>query len=133
MIESVVPIQVDKIDGGLRVIATVTEVGGNTYKREFITGKFSDPGTQIREMVLSENANESLVDSGKTALTLNVPLDIGPKTPPDPDPPTAASIWNDKARRLTRARGLGLTSQKAVDDLAALEADVNATYVTGYL
>jgi hypothetical protein len=132
MIESVVPIQVEKQDDWLRVTATVTEVGGKTYKREFFTNS-ADPASQIRDMVTVENARESRAQTAATGLSLNVPIDLSPKAPPDPVPPTAQQIWTTKANRLTRARGMGLTSQKAVDDLATLEADVNATYVTGYL
>jgi len=46
---------------------------------------------------------------------------------------TAKAVWEGKASRLQRAKDLGLTAAQAVTDQAALDTDVNATYVAGYI
>ena len=53
--------------------------------------------------------------------------------PPAPPAPTAKETWLGKANRLLRLTELGLTNATAVSDLAALRADVNATYDSTYL
>lgn len=50
-----------------------------------------------------------------------------------PPAPSARDIWWAKAARLLMANELGLTNVAAVSDRSALNADVNATYVAGYL
>lgn len=47
-------------------------------------------------------------------------------------PPTAKDVWQGKMSMYQAVKDLGLTGQ-FVEDLAALKADLQATYQTGYL
>lgn len=57
---------------------------------------------------------------------------LAPAAPAAPAAPTAKQVWLNKVERYKQFAGMGLTGT-AVTDLAALLADINATYVTGYL
>ena len=50
-----------------------------------------------------------------------------------PPAATAFEIWVVKTRRLVRARQIGLTNVTAVTEITALQSDVDATFVAGYI
>ena len=50
-----------------------------------------------------------------------------------PPAPTAKEIWQAKVNRYLAGKDLGLTGATAVADLAALKADIEATYLSAYL
>ena len=62
-------------------------------------------------------------------LTIGQSIDLAP---PAERPPTAFDVWVEKARRLVRIKQLGLTNPTALFEITAIEADVNATYQSGY-
>ena len=116
-------------DGRVRIVVAFSgDAGEPPMRRERYVGAetLADLQAWARAEAAAHGGRKSIADS----LTLGATFDL---TPPAPRAPTAAEVWLSKASRLQRAKAFGLTVQKAVDDLAALEADVNATYVTGYL
>ncbi len=60
----------------------------------------------------------------------NIPVTY---TPPSPPAPTAFQVWLAKAQRLIRFKAIGMTDTSALAELSALQADVDATYVDGYI
>ena len=67
----------------------------------------------------------------RRGVTLTVGQSVDLVAPAEPTP-TAFDRWREKARRLVRVKELGLTNVTAVSEVNALEADVNATYQSGY-
>jgi hypothetical protein len=54
-------------------------------------------------------------------------------TPIVPPAPSARQVWSAKVARYLAVKDLGLTDATSVADLAALKADIEATYLTAYL
>ena len=67
----------------------------------------------------------------RRGVTLTVGQSVDLVAPAEPAR-TAFEIWVEKARRLIRLKQLGLTNITAVSEVTTLEADVNATYQSGY-
>ena len=65
-----------------------------------------------------------------TSIDLSV---IVTPVPVDPPTPTPAQVWRVKVDRLVQFRALGLMNPAAMLDLQALQDDVEATYLPGYL
>jgi hypothetical protein len=117
-------------DGRVRIIITFTgNAGEPSIDRDFILNA-ETTGLELRRWAINEAAGllarKTIVDS----LTIGQSINLTPIAPPVP---TAREIWEGKANRLRRAKELGLTNATAVSELTTLEADVNATYVAGYI
>lgn len=54
------------------------------------------------------------------------------RTVPATAPPAAADVWRGKFQHLVRLRASGVTTGALGAAIAALEADINATYQSGY-
>jgi len=114
-----------------RVQITV-EFAGNagepTMRRQMYVGP-ADTTASIRRWCIEQAKNLADVKTVADALTVGQSINLTPITPPTP---TAEEVWRAKVARYYRLAGLGLTGQAATD-LAALKADIEATYVTAYL
>jgi hypothetical protein len=67
-----------------------------------------------------------------TLPSLQIGQTVTPLAPTAPPAPTAKQVWLGKVSQYNQFAALGLTGTAATD-LAALLADINATYITGYL
>lgn len=115
-----------------RRVRIVVELYGNagepTVRREYYVTA-TDTTTSIRRWCIEQAKNLADVKTVADALTVGQSINLTPITPPTP---TAEEVWRAKVARYYRLAGLGLTGQAATD-LAALKADIEATYVTAYL
>jgi hypothetical protein len=97
---------------------------------------FSADGQTVLE--IRDDVSQQIAELNTRRTVKNVLMSIAagtaiPVVAPAAAPATAFQVWSAKAARLVRAKSLGLTVQAAVDDVAALQNDVNATYVAGYV
>ena len=114
-------------------VRLVVEFTGNAGEPSVHKELYTDGGTTLlsirawaRAAVQALNGRKAITD------TLTVPQIIN-LAAPAPVVPTAEEVWREKALRLIRAKAIGLTNATAVAEIAALQSDVDATYVAGYV
>lgn len=121
-----------KEDGRTRLVFRFTGNAGEPgVTREYFVNSGST-ATVLRNWVDSILGDLNLMRSAATLPALQVGQIVPPLAPTAPAAPTAKQIWLNKVSRYQQFAALGLTGTAATD-LAALLADINATYVTGYL
>lgn len=124
----------DLQSNGTRLVKVrFTGNAGEPLKEAFATIDASTTVLSLRQWALAQVAQGENVHTIGTLPALQVGQLITLTALPAPPVPTAEAIWLEKARRLQRAKAVGLTNSTAVADVAALDADVNATYLTTYL
>lgn len=115
-----------------RRVRLVIEFTGNAgepvVRREYYVSA-SDTVQTIRRWCIDQAKNLGDVRTVADALTVGQSINLSPIAPPVA---TAEQVWGGKVERFRRLDGLGLTGQAATD-LAALRADIEATYLTAYL
>lgn len=115
-----------------RRVRLVVEFTGNAgepvVRREYYVSA-SDTTQTIRRWCIEQAKNLGDVKTVADALKVGQSINLTPITPPAP---TAEEVWRAKVARFNRMRELGLSGQAATD-LAALKADIEATYVSAYL
>lgn len=115
-----------------RRVRLVIEFTGNagepTVRREYYVSA-SDTALAIRRWCVEQAKNLGDVKTVADALTVGQSINLTPISPPVA---TAEEIWRAKVSRYRAMAQLGLSGQAATD-LAALKADIEATYVTAYL
>lgn len=120
------------------------QVGASTYRvclqlTDDVTGTrdqwFTVQGETL--VAIRDDASRQIVEINRLLSIKNVLAGIAVNTniPVTYTPPaaTAFEVWRDKVRRVLEAKAIGLTNSTATDELAALVADINATYVSGYV
>ena len=117
------------LDRRVRIVVEFTgNAGEPVVRREYYVGP-SDTALSIRRWAIDQAANMGSIKTVADALTIGQSVNL---TAIPPATPTAKEIWRGKVSRYKQFAALGLTGTAATD-LAALLADINATYVTGYL
>lgn len=115
-----------------RRVRLVIEFTGNAdepvVRREYYVTA-ADTGQTIRRWCIEQAKNLGDVKTVADALSVGQSINLTPIAPPVP---TAEDVWRAKAARYRSMAGLGLSGQAATD-LAALKADIEATYVSAYL
>ena len=115
-----------------RRVRLVIEFTGNagepTVRREFYVTS-ADTTQTIRRWCIEQAKSLGDVKTVADALTVGQSINLAPIATPQA---TAEEVWRAKAGRYQRMVGLGLSGQAATD-LAALKADIEATYITAYL
>jgi hypothetical protein len=67
-------------------------------------------------------------------IAVGTPIAVTAPAPAAPPAPSAAAVWAEKAQRLARAKAMGTLPNGALaTEIAALQADVVATYAAGHL
>lgn len=116
-------------DGRVQITVEFTgNAGEPAMRRQMFVGP-TDTAQSIRRWCIEQAKNLGDVKTIADSLTVGQSINLTPITPPAT---TAEEIWRAKVSRYQRLAGLGLTGQAATD-LAALKADIEATYVTAYL
>lgn len=116
-------------DRRVRLVIEFTGNAGEPVVRREYYVTATDTGQTIRRWCIEQAKNLGDVKTVADALTLGQSINLTPINPPAP---TAEEVWRAKVGRYQRMVGLGLSGQAATD-LAALKADIEATYVTAYL
>lgn len=117
-------------DGSTRLIMEFTgDAGEPARSRPFSVSGLSTM-LQLRQWAQIQLDDLNLGRTVAVTASLQIGQTINPAAA---TAPTTEQIWLEKARRLLRATQLGLTNATAVADVAALRADVNATYLTAYI
>lgn len=118
-------------DGRVPIEVEFTGNAGETpVSQKYILGP-SDTALTMRAWASQMAASLNSVKTFAGNLAVGQSISVTPIPPPSDPVPTAKDIWLEKARRYQRVADLGLAGQFATD-LAALKADLEATYVTGY-
>lgn len=121
-----------KEDGRTRLVFRITgNAGEPAVTREYFVNSGST-ATVLRNWVDGTINELNLMRTAATLPALQTGQIVTPLAPTAPAAPTAKQIWLNKVSRYQQFSALGLTGTAATD-LAALLADINATYVTGYL
>ena len=121
-----------KEDGRTRLVFRITgDAGEPAVTREYFVSQ-SSTATVLRNWVYGTISELNLMRSAATLPALQIGQTVAPLAPAAPAAPTAKQVWLGKVERYKQFEGMGLTGTAATD-LAALLADINATYVTGYL
>lgn len=121
-----------KDDGRTRLVFRITgNAGEPAVTREYFVNS-SSTATTLRNWVDSTLNELNLMRTVATLPALQTDQVVTPLAPTAPAAPTAKQIWLNKVSRYKEFAGMGLTGTAATD-LAALLADINATYITGYL
>jgi hypothetical protein len=123
-----------KEDGRTRLVFRFTgNAGEPAVVREYIVNSNSSIAS-LRNWVYGQITELNLMRTASTLPSLQSGQIVAPLQPVDPTPPTptARQIWLSKVTQYKQFASMGLTGTAATD-LAALLADINATYVTGYL
>ncbi len=116
-------------DGRVQITVEFTgNAGEPAMRRQMFVGP-SDTTQSIRRWAIEQAKNLGDVKTVADALTVGQSVNLTPINPPTA---TAEEIWRAKVLRYARMKDLGLTGQAATD-LAALKADIEATYLTAYL
>lgn len=116
-------------DRRVRIVVEFTgNAGEPAVRREYYVNA-ADTTQTIRRWCIEQAKNLGDVKTVADALTVGQSVNLTPINPPTP---TAEEVWRAKVARFNRMRELGLSGQAATD-LAALKADIEATYVTAYL
>ena len=111
-------------------VAFSGDAGEPVVTQRFVIGP-GDTALTIRAWAAQMAASLNAVKTFAGNLTIGQSININPVPPPSDPVPTAKEVWLEKARRYQRIAGLNLTGQFATD-LAALKADLEATYISGY-
>lgn len=118
-------------DGRTRIIVTFT---GNAGEPAVLREHYVDNDTLADLKAWARTEAATLLGRKSIADLLNVGAALDLTPPAGPSAAQLAEIaWLDKARRLQRAKAIGLTNGTAASDINALQADVDATYLTAYL
>lgn len=116
-------------DRRVRIVVEFTgNAGEPTVRLEYYVTP-TDTAQTIRRWAIGQAKNLGDVKSIADSLTVGQSINLTPITPPAA---TAEEIWRAKVARYVRMKDLGLSGQ-AVTDLAALKADIEATYLSVYL
>ena len=117
-------------DGRVHCVVAFTGNAGEPEERRdfYVDGSTTALSVRIwaREQVASLNGRKTIADAVTVPFVINLAA-------PAVTPPTAEQVWLEKARRLVRAKAIGLTNATAVANINTLQADVDATYVAAYL
>lgn len=116
-------------DRRVRLVIEFTGNAGEPVVRREYYVTATDTGQTIRRWCIDQAKNLGDVKTVADALTVGQSINLTPITPPVP---TAEDVWRAKVSRYRSMMGLGLSGQAATD-LAALKADLEATYVSAYL
>lgn len=116
-------------DGQTRITVEFTGNAGEPARRETYLVGPNDTAQTIRRWAITQAQRFGNVKTIADALTVGQSVNLSPIADPAP---TAEDLWRAKVSRYSRLQGLGLTGQVAAD-LAALKADIEATYVSAYL
>ncbi len=116
-------------DRRVRIVVEFTGNAGEPTVRQEYYITSTDTAQSIRRWAIEQARNLGDVKTVADALTVGQSVNLTPINPPAA---TAEEVWRAKVGRYTRMQDLGLTGQAATD-LAALKADIEATYLTGYL
>lgn len=116
-------------DRRVRIVVEFTGNAGEPVVRREYYVNASDTTQTIRRWCIEQARNLGDVKTVADALTVGQSINLTPINPPTP---TAEEVWRAKVGRYQRMAGLGLSGQAATD-LAALKADIEATYVSAYL
>lgn len=125
-------VQLDPPDAQDRVRMVVEFTGsGETAKRleRYVTGNDTNQSLRswAREQAVLLDGRKSIADSLSVGLSINL-------TPPAPPVPTAREVWQEKANRLARLRGLGtVAASTLLTEITALADDVRTSYQAGFL
>ena len=125
-------VQIDAPSGDDRVRIVVEFTGaGEVAKRleRYVTGGDTNLTLRAwaREQALLLDGRKSIVDSLTVGQSVNL-------VPPAPPTPTAKEVWQEKAARLARLRGLGTVSASALlTAITALADDVRTSFAAGFL
>lgn len=106
------------------------DAGESPIHRQYRVQDF-DTLQALRQRIIGDVAALGTRKSVAAALVVGATLSLAPIVPVPPVP-TAVEVWLGKARRLARAEAIKLTGA-AVVDIAALRADVEVTYASGFL
>lgn len=120
-------------DGSTRLMVEFSGDAAEELKQRAFTVTGSTTALQLRQWVTTQLADLNGTRTIAKLAALQEGQVIPPAALPGAVAATASDIWVEKARRLQRATALGLTAAQAVTDIAALKADVNATYDSAYL
>ena len=116
-----------------RRVRIVVQFSGNagepTVRREYYVGP-SDTLQSIRQWAINQASSMGSVKTVADNLTEGMSVNLTPIAAPAP---TAQQVWQSKVNRYLAGKDLGLTGATAVADLAALKADIEATYLSAYL
>jgi len=116
-------------DGRVQITVEFTgNAGEPAMRRQMFVGP-TDTGQSIRRWCIEQAKNLGDVKTIADSLTVGQSINLTPINPPAATP---EEIWRAKVVRYARMKDLGLTGQAATD-LAALKADIEATYVSTYL
>lgn len=116
-------------DGRVQITVEFTGNAGEPPMRRQMHVGPTDTAQSIRRWCIEQAKN--LGDVKTIADSLNIGQSIN-LTPIAQTPPSAEEVWRGKVSHYARFQGLGLTGQIATD-LAALKADIEATYDSSYL
>lgn len=116
-------------DGRVQITVEFTGNAGEPAMRRQMHVGPSDTAQTIRRWCIEQAKNLADVKTIADALTVGQSINLTPIAPPEP---TAEDVWRGKVSRYRAMAQLGLSGQAATD-LAALKADIEATYVTAYL
>lgn len=119
-------------NGSTRLVFRFTgDAGEPAVTREYFINA-SSTATVLRNWVYSTLAELNLMRTASTLPALQVGQTVPPLAPAGAAAPTAKQVWLNKVDRYLYFLGVGLTGQASAD-LAALKADIDATYAAGYL
>lgn len=116
-------------DGRVQITVAFTGNAGEPAMRRQIHVGPDDTGQSLRRWAIAQAKSLGDVKTIADSLTVGQSINLTPIATP---PATAEEVWRAKVARYQRMAGLGLTGQAATD-LAALKADIEATYITAYL
>jgi len=116
-------------DGRTQITVEFTGAGEVTKRANYMVGP-SDTATSIRRWAIATAKSFADVKTIADNLTVGQSVNLGAIADPAP---TAQQVWQAKVNRYLAGKDLGLTGATAVADLAALKADIEATYLSAYL
>lgn len=111
------------------VVEFIGNAGEPTVRREYYIAA-TDTLQSVRQWAIAQAASLAAVKTVADNLTVGMSVNLTPITPAAP---TAQQVWAAKVSRYLVGKNLGLTGATAAADLAALKADIEATYLTAYL
>lgn len=116
-------------DGRVQITVEFTgNAGEPPMRRQMFVGP-TDTTQTIRRWCIEQAKNLGDVKTVADSLTVGQSINLTPIATPAA---TAEEVWRAKVARFNRMRELGLSGQAATD-LAALKADIEATYASAYL
>jgi hypothetical protein len=119
-------------DGSTRLVFRFTGSAGEpTVVRSYVVSS-GTTATLLRNWIDGVMNELDLMHSAATLAALQPGQTVTRLAPSAPPAPTAKEVWREKVSRYQRLSIVGLTGTAATD-LAALLADINATYQAGFL